>query len=70
VSDNLIFGHTWEDINRAQRGGHLSRPILNHQPNPTATQADAELLAKHGKDGLVAMGFFGVLDRLETSGLL
>ena len=65
---NLIFGYTWEEIDRAQRGGGLARAIAHHQENPTAKPSDRELLEKHGEDGLMAMGFFGVLDRLKTSG--
>ncbi len=68
MSEPRIFGYTWEEIDRAQRGGRLSRAISRHEANPTAKPSDLELLAEHGKDGLVAMGFFGVLDRLTTSG--
>lgn len=67
---DLIFGHTWDEIDRAQRGGGFNRPIAKHQPNPTATQADMDLLNQYGQDGLEAMQYFGVIDRLKTSGLL
>ena len=30
-----------------------------------ATDRDRELLAEHGIDGLKAMGFYGVIDRLN-----
>lgn len=70
MTGDLIFGYTWEEIDRAQRGGGLSRAIALHAESPTAKPSDADLLAQHGKDGLMAMGFFGVLDRLKTSGLV
>lgn len=64
-----IFGYSWEDIQRAQRGGRLGRPI-----QPTAEddrirlEADRSLLVKHGADGLEALGFFGCIDRLRRAG--
>ena len=66
----LIFGHTWEEINNAQRGGSLSRSIVTHQPNPTATQADVDLLVKLGYEELERQQLFGVIDRLKTSGFI
>jgi hypothetical protein len=65
---NLIFGYTWEEIDRAQRGGGLARAIAQFESPKSATATDEQLLAEHGKDGLMAMGFFGVIDRLTTSG--
>ena len=65
-----IFGHTWEEIDAAQRGGKLNRPIAVHTPNPTATQTDLDLLAQQGHEGLERKQFYGVIDRLKTSGLV
>ena len=65
-----IFGHTWEEIDAAQRGGNLNHPVVVHAPNPTANQSDLDLLAQHGHEGLARMQFFGVIDRLKTSGLV
>lgn len=64
-----IFGYSWEDIQRAQRGGRLGRSI---QPSPgddrTRLEADRALLEKHGADGLRDLGFFGCIDRLQRAG--
>jgi len=68
MTEQRIFGYTWEEIDRAQRGGGLLRAIAHHEAPKAATMDDETLLAEHGKDGLMAMGFFGVLDRLTTSG--
>ena len=62
-----IFGHTWEDIQRAQSGGSLHKPLVP-QPKPTASDADLALLAEIGLAGLKQKGLFGVIDRLKTSG--
>jgi hypothetical protein len=32
MSDELIFGHSWEAIQRAQRGGRLSAPLAPRAP--------------------------------------
>lgn len=69
-SDKLIFGYTWAEIDKAQRGGGLTRAILHFEDPKSATATDESLLAEHGKDGLMSMGFFGVLDRLKTTGLI
>ncbi len=68
---DLIVGHTWEAIQRAQCGGRLNdRVISGPLVKPIATQADIELLAKHGIDGLREMQFHGVIGRLEESKLV
>lgn len=67
---DLIFGHTWDEIDSAQRGKGFNRAAIKHTPNPTASEADAALLAEHGLKGLEDRQFFGVIDRLKTSGLI
>lgn len=64
-----IFGYTWEDIQRAQNGGAVGTAVnLKNTSRPTALESDVDLLKEHGEIGLAELGFFGVLDRLKTSG--
>ena len=62
-----ILGHTWEAIQRAQRGGRLHTPLDTSKPaKAPATDADRALLAQHGTlEALEAAGLFGVADRLR-----
>ena len=64
-----IFGYDWEDIQRAQQGGRLSRPVVPSDGiSKLQAEADDEALAQFGVQGLVDRGFFGVIDRLRRSG--
>lgn len=66
-----IFGYDWEDIQRAQKGGRLHKPVDTSKPAGSApTQQDLALLAEHGEDGLRRLQFFGALDRLARAGLV
>ena len=61
-----IFGYTWEQIQLAQQGKAFRGVIDTSKPvDHSATAEDLALLEKHGMDGLKAMGFFGVIDRLS-----
>jgi hypothetical protein len=62
-----IFGHRWEDIQRAQRGGRLAHRIDTSAPiSHAVTEVDRALLEKHGSiAALKSAGFFGTADRLE-----
>lgn len=63
-----IFGHDWTDIQRAQQGGALHKRITAFAPLAAATDADLELLRKHGSiEALRAIGFDGVVDRLSRT---
>ena len=65
-----ICGYTWEQIQRAQAGGRLSDRLTTDVPSkPSATEKDMVLLEEHGFDGLQSLQFFGVLDRLNNSGI-
>ena len=69
MSDQKIFGYDWADIQRAQNGGRLSRPItrsvdIDHR------ESDRIALETHGIEGLKKLGYFGVLDRLKTTGVI
>lgn len=69
MSDGKIFGHDWEDIQRAQQGGSLAKRIVE-TPRALATDADRALLTLHGENELRAMQLYGVIDRLQASGLI
>lgn len=66
-----VFGYSWGDIQRAQRGGRLSRPVDTSAPiSHAVTDADRALLEKHGSiDALKVAGFFGAADRLERASI-
>jgi hypothetical protein len=74
MTDKLIFGHTWEAIQRAQQGGRLHDLVDTSKPSQqidaTLRQQDIELLKLHGEEGLRAMQYGGVLERLKIAGLL
>lgn len=65
-----IFGHDWADIQRAQQGGQLHRPVVRRNEPETLLPGDVDLLEKHGAAGLHSLQFFGVIDRLRRAGLL
>ena len=64
-----IFGYTWEQIQSAQQGGRLHKTVDSSVSGRSpATDKDRELLAEYGYDGLLKMGFHGVIDRLQHKG--
>ena len=65
-----IFGYSWADIQRAQQGGRLARPIRGESKVAPPAREDIELLQIHGADGLRKMQFHGTLDRLQRAGLI
>ena len=67
MNDETIFGHSWEAIQRAQRGGRLHERIDISKPtNHAPTDDDRALLAKYGSiQALKDAGFYGSADRLE-----
>jgi hypothetical protein len=67
--NDYIFGHTWGEIQAAQQGGRLNKPVVMQAPK-TATEQDIELLKEHGLAGLTDKGFFGTIDRLKQAGLI
>ena len=68
-ADNLIMGHTWDEIKAMQQRAYAGRPI-KHQPLPMATEADIEQLRQQGIEGLKEKQFNGVIDRLQNSGIV
>lgn len=69
--DNLIFGYTFDEIKQAQqKKGPLGKPIQGQPVKPAPTESDLLLLEKYGLDGLITMGFHGVIDRLKTGNVL
>lgn len=68
---NLIFGKTWEEIQQMQNGTYTAKMAdLSVTGKPIATQDDIALLVEHDISGLQTMGFYGVIDRLITSGYI
>jgi hypothetical protein len=67
--NDKIFGYEFTDIQRAQRGGRLSRAVDVSTPiDHTPTDADRALLAAHGSiAALKVAGFHGAADRLERA---
>lgn len=63
-----IFGREWDEIQVMQQGGPARK--VDFGPKPTATNTDRAMLAEFGIEGLKAKKFFGVIDRLTTSGLV
>lgn len=63
-----IFGRSWDEIQVIQQGGQARK--VDFGPAPEATQRDRSMLAELGLEGLKAKGFFGIIDRLSTSGLI
>ena len=61
----VVMGHY--RIN--EHGGIIREPIRQNS-KPEAKEDDISLLNEHGEDGLIAMQYHGVLDRLRTSGLI
>jgi len=67
---DLIFGKTWGQIQEMQQGTCQKSVVSGEINKPVATKGDIKLLKEHGLDGLKEMRFDGVIDRLNTSGLL
>ena len=65
---NLLFGHTWEEIQQMQQGTFKRQTATGRKP--TATQADIEMLRDKGIDYIKGNGLHGVIDRLQTSGII
>ena len=63
-----IFGRSWDEIQVMQQGGQARK--VDFGPKPEATDGDKALLAANGVEGLRKMGYWGVIDRLATSGLI
>lgn len=67
--NQTILGYDWDDIQRAQQGGRLSRAVDTMAPiNNAPSDADRALLAEHGADGLRFLELWGVIDRLQRAG--
>lgn len=66
-----IFGYSFEEINEAQQGKPLGKTIdPTKTEKKTATADDIATLEKHDVQGIMQMGFFGVLQRLRESKLI
>ena len=72
-SNNLIFGYTWEQIQKAQQGEVLGQIVplaTKAAKDDICTRGDLELFEKYGEEGLKAMQFDGVIDRLTRAGVI
>ena len=66
---NLIFGCSWEAIQRAQQGGRLHERLAIAAPEIVWSDSDKALLAKYVTlCALEAAGFHGVADRARRLG--
>lgn len=75
MDNDRIFGLTWDQIQRAQRGQGYRDRIDTSKPafkaaTPEEAEGDRQLLEKHGEQGLRDRGYFGVIDRLQRAGLI
>ena len=71
--DKLIFGYTWEEIQRAQQGGQLRQMLpleAAGAKDDICSAEDLSLLKEHGENGLITRGYFGTLDRLKRAGII
>ena len=71
--NDLIFGYTWEQIQKAQQGGVLTQILpltAKAATSDICTKSDLDLFIKHGKGGLEDKQFYGVIDRLKQAGII
>ena len=69
ANNTLIFGHTWESIQRAQQGRELHRKVdTSKSITCPPTQDDIALFTEHGIAGLEIKKFFGCIERLQNAG--
>lgn len=68
--NDLIFGRTWEEIQAMQQGSYKPNLVSANKTLPMATQCDIELLRDKGIDYIKGNGLFGVIDRLQNSGII
>lgn len=66
--EKLICGYAWEDIQAMQQGTYKRQIAVGGKP--TATQSDIEMLRDKGIDYIKGNGLFGVIDRLQNSGII
>jgi len=66
----MIFGKTWEEIKDIQNKNYKAKTVdMSTDGRSPANQKDIDLYNMHGLDGLKNLKFFGVIDRLEYSGI-
>ena len=71
--NDLIFGYTWEQIQKAQQGGVLAQILTLTAKAATSdicTKSDLDLFIKHGESGLEDKQFYGVIDRLKQAEII
>lgn len=70
MNRGLIFGYTWEQIQKAQQRQDFREYVVGETNKPQATEDDVKLLVDKGLQWLKDRQFFGVLDRLKNSGII
>ena len=68
--NKLIFGYTWEQIQKAQQGGTLQSFVPFDIPQIVCTKEDIALFEEYGESGLKEKQFYGVIDRLAKAGII
>ena len=68
--NDLIFGKTWSQIQDMQQGRSQSNVISGPCEPSTATESDLCKLKAIGIDGFKAEQLYGIIDRLQTSGII
>ena len=77
MTNDLIFGYTWEQIKNAQQGGTLARALHQVCPlhagaaeNDICRDGDIERYKELGADGLHEQKLYGIIDRLTRAGIM
>lgn len=70
MSNRLIFGYTWKQIQKAQQRQDFKEYVSGEPNKPQANESDVKLLVEKGLSWLEEQQFFGVLDRLKNSGII
>lgn len=66
MTEDLIFGRTWEEIQAMQNGTYKPRTVdMSKSGKREPTERDRALLAEHGVAGLLEKKFLGTLDALD-----
>jgi len=68
--EDLIFGYTWEEIQKAQQGGKLRKSLPSSIKENPCTANDIDLLTRYGLKELENRRYWGIIDRLKKQGII